>query len=285
MIKVIDRKTKKVYEEEQFGASILNFLYNTCVGRVILKILINPIISKIGGKYNDLGISKFRINKWIRKYNLDMSLYEECCYKNFNEFFTRKRKDIGVIKENKNFISPCEAKLSVYRISNDLVLNIKNSSYTMDELFQGEDLSEFKNGYCFLYHLTVDCYHRYCYIDDGRTLSFKNINGKLHTISSIAKDYKIYKENHRCYSILDTKNFDKVIYMEVGALMVGKIKNNNKDLFLKGEEKGYFELGGSTIVVLVKDNVVEVDKDILENTKKDIETKVGYMEKVGIKKK
>ena len=64
--------------------------------------------------------------------------------------------------------------------------------------------------------------------------------------------------------------------------MVGKIKNLHQEYkFYKGEEKGYFEYGGSTIVLIVKKDIIKIDHDILENSSKDIETIVSYGEKIG----
>ena len=57
--------------------------------------------------------------------------------------------------------------------------------------------------------------------------------------------------------------------------MVGKINNDNKITFSKGDEKGYFELGGSTIVVLTN-NQIKIDDDIIKYSNKGIETKVKY---------
>ena len=72
-----------------------------------------------------------------------------------------------------------------------------------------------------------------------------------------------------------------MVYMEVGAIMVGKIVNRELINFTKGEEKGYFKMGGSTIVVLIKDNKVQLDQDILDNSSKGIETIVKYRETIG----
>ena len=63
--------------------------------------------------------------------------------------------------------------------------------------------------------------------------------------------------------------------------MVGKIKNKDIKEFKRGDEKGYFCFGGSTIILLLKENIIELDKDILENSLKNIETKVKLGEKVG----
>lgn len=286
MIKVYDRRTKQYYQEFESGKTFLNFLYNNFIGRFLLKIIINPFISKIGGLYNDCFLSKYKINKFIKKNNIKIDEFEEKDYKNFNDFFTRKIKNNKrVINNNKNeFISPADSKLLVYKITNDLVLNIKGSKYQVSDFVNSkEDLSEYKNGYCLVFRLSVDDYHRYCYPCDGSLIQNGFIKGKLHTVRSVSKKYKIYKLNQREYSILKTSQFGDIVYIEVGAVMVGKIVNYFQEKFSKGEEKGYFKLGGSTIVILVKDHVLSIDKDILEHSKKDIEVKVRYGEVIGVK--
>ena len=69
--------------------------------------------------------------------------------------------------------------------------------------------------------------------------------------------------------------------MEIGATMVGKITNNDKyDINTEvkmGEEKGYFEFGGSTIVVLLKKDMVEIEESLIdtENTQGEIIVNIG----------
>jgi len=110
----------------------------------------------------------------------------------------------------------------------------------------------------------------------------KVINGCLHTVGPIAsKRYKVYSENHREYSVLAMKNFGEIIQIEVGALLVGKIKNHPVTTFNRGDEKGYFCFGGSTIVLLFKGNTIKVDEDIISYSQKGIETKVKMGEKIG----
>ena len=122
-------------------------------------------------------------------------------------------------------------------------------------------------------------------MDNGRLIKSRKINGILHTVGPIAfKRYKVFKENQREYSLLDTENFGEVIQMEVGALMVGKIVNHDIKTFVRGQEKGYFLFGGSTVVLLLKKDVVEIDSDIVLNSKLGIETKVKLGEVIGRRK-
>ena len=274
MTKVYNRKTKKTEEVKHFGKNKLDKIYQITI---LTKIATSKLISKIYGLYNSTKLSTKKIPKFIKENNIKMSLYEKKKYKSFNDFFIRKIKKIKI---EKGFISPVEGKLLVYKINNNLEVKIKNINYKIEELI--DNSIDLKDGYIFIYRLALDNYHRFHYIDDGIRTKRVKIKGRLHTVSSSSNKYKIYKENEREYSILKTKEFGDIIYMEVGALLIGKIINYDLDKFKKGEEKGYFLPGGSTVIIMAKD--IEVDKDILNNSKKNIETLVSVGEKVGEKK-
>lgn len=57
-------------------------------------------------------------------------------------------------------------------------------------------------------------------------------------------------------------------------MMVGKIVNYNHQIASKGKEKGYFEFGGSTVVLIFKKDTVKVDDDIINNSRENVETRV-----------
>ena len=46
-------------------------------------------------------------------------------------------------------------------------------------------------------------------------------------------------------------------------------------------EKGRFAFGGSSVILITRRGAVQPDADILENTRKGIETKVRLGERVG----
>ena len=70
--------------------------------------------------------------------------------------------------------------------------------------------------------------------------------------------------------------------VEVGAMLVGRIVNYHGERAVKrGEEKGMFEFGGSTIVMLFEKDRIEIDSDILRNSANGDETIVKYGEKIG----
>lgn len=282
---IIDRKSKEKYIEKSPKGSPI--LYKTLIGGVALVFITRKSISKIGSLYMNSKLSKKRIKGFIEKNNIDMSDYPREDYKSFNDFFTRKiitgRRPFS--KKANDLIAVADSKLLVYDINDNTQLFIKGKKYNLKELLRDKELAnKYKNGLCLVFRLTVDDYHRYCYVDDGNVVKTKTINGILHTVGPIAfKRYKVFKENQREYTVINTKNFGEVVQMEVGALMVGKIINHDKKIFVRGEEKGYFLFGGSTVILIIKDNVVKIDKDILKNSSLGIETKVKLGEVIGKK--
>lgn len=269
------------------SSKTLNFFYDSFLGRILLKLFICKFISNLIGIYMNSELSIKKINKFIKDNNIDMSEYEDKKYTSYNDFFTRK---IIVSKrpiDNKKnaLIAPCDSKLLVYKINEDLTLKIKDSYYDINTLVNKDIMNEYKDGYACIFRLSTDNYHRYCYIDSGIKEKNVYIKGVFHTVQPIAlKHYNFFKTNSREYTILNTDNFGKVIDIDIGALGVGRIKNHHqKHRFIKGEEKGYFEFGGSTIVLLLKKDTIEIDKDILNNSKDNIETIVKYGERIGKK--
>ena len=280
--KVIDRKTNKIIEEKSPKGA--NFLYKNIFGRIVLKVANKRFISNIGGWYLSKKKSVKYIDNFIKDNNIDMSDYPKVEYESFNDFFSRKIKDNKRIfsGSKKDFCAPSDSKLIVYKLDNNKEFIIKNKTYTLESILRDKKLAnEYKNGYFLVFRLSVDDYHRYAYIDNGKMLKRKEINGKYNTVGPIAFDnYKVFQENQREYEVLKTENFDNIIQMEVGAMMVGRIVNHKKNKFKKGEEKGYFLFGGSTIIIIVKENILDIDKDILDNSLVGMETKVKQGERV-----
>lgn len=268
--------------------NLLKSMYGSFIGRSILSILVRPTISKIAGALLSTKLSTYFIKPFIKSNNIDMSDYYEGPYRSFNDFFIRDLK-LGkrfINYDNTVLISPADGRVSVYDINDDSTFFIKDSYYTVESLTHSKKAAEhFKGGKCVIIRLCVDNYHKYCYIDNGFKSRNKFIPGVLHTVNPIAYDHcDIYKENSRECCILHTENFGKVMQIEVGALMVGKIVNYDQIACIKkGDEKGRFEFGGSTIVLLLQKDAVEIDEDLIQNTIDGFETAVKMGERIGKK--
>lgn len=264
----------------------LRFLYETAAGRACLKLLTSRSLSKLAGMFLDSPLSKGLINPFFEKNHIDRNDYVDEKYKSFNECFCRRIKPEKrpIPREKDVFMAPCDGKLSVYEIQKGTVLPIKQSRYTISDLLGGSKVSrEFDGGYCLVFRLCVDNYHRYCYLDNGRKGKNIFLPGKLHTVRPIALEhYPVFVQNCREYTIMDTENFDRVAQIEVGAMLVGKIKNRHQEAcFLRGQEKGMFLYGGSTIVVLVKKDKVHLRDDLRRSLNQGKEIPVIMGEKLG----
>lgn len=266
---------------------ILIFLYKYRLGRILLKQLIKPWVSYIVGVVLNSSCSRILIPPFINKHKINMKEYENRIYSSYNDFFTRKIKEgkRKIDHQPNHLIAPCDGKLSVYHINKDSHFVIKNTPYTLKNLLKNKKLADYyENGTLLLFRLTVDDYHRYCYMDDGRKSKNYRIKGVFHTVNPLANEVvPVYKENTREYSLLYSENYGKVLVMEVGAMLVGKIVNYHREASVKrGEEKGRFEFGGSTIIVCLEKGRIIIDKDILCNSASGIETLVKMGEKIGI---
>lgn len=264
----------------------LDTVYSNVCGRFVMKLLAVPAVSRAIGCFMDAWPSTFLIGRFIRKNHINMADYERRKYRSFNEFFTRKLKagKRPVDMEPSHLIAPCDGMVTVYPIDLHTKIAIKHSYYTVASMLRNEQLAaEYVGGCCVVVRLAVDNYHRYAYVDTAAKGRNHFIPGVLHTVNpAVLEHVKIYKENARSYCVLDTKNFGKVIQMEVGAMCVGRIRNyHRKALVRRGQEKGRFEFGGSTVVLLFRRDEVAIDDDILKNSAKGLETKVSLGERIG----
>ena len=90
----------------------------------------------------------------------------------------------------------------------------------------------------------------------------------------------MFGENSRAILPIESPVFGTVLYIPIGATMVGSIIFTAQEgqHVNKGDELGYFAFGGSTVIVLFKKGTITFDSDILFNSRKPIETlvKMGY---------
>ena len=292
MIKLYNRKTKNYEIEKVSGENYLNWLYNSKVGMSFLESLIKrKAFSYFYGKFCDSSLSKSKIEPFIKDFSIDMneSLLSLDKFNSFNEFFTRKLKNNArKIDMNPNsLISLGDGRLSAYNnINLNNIVQIKGLHYSLYDLIDDKNLcNKYDNGVCLILRLCPTDYHRFHFIDNGVCQKSHFINGHYYSVNPIAlkKIPRLFCENKREYSVFHSENFGDVLYVEVGATCVGSIIQTYKSNINvhKGDEKGYFKFGGSTVIMFFEPNKVLIDNDILNETNKGFETKVLMGEKIG----
>ena len=266
----------------------LTFLYKTIPGRVLLKLLTTRVISKLSGLFLDSRLSAFLIKGFVKKNNIVLDDYQTEGIKSFNQFFRRKIKDgLRPFDMDENHLcAPCDGLLSVWNIQKDTVLPVKQSAYTVERLLRDSKLAaEFEDGLCLVFRLCVNHYHRYSYAVSGKKSANVFIPGVLHTVRPIALEtFPVFAENCREYTVIENPVFGKIIQMEVGAMLVGRIVNLEEDCIAeRGKEKGFFEYGGSTIILLLKKDSAKISDTIIANSSNGLETPVKMGEQIGEK--
>ena len=264
----------------------VQFLYGNPIGRIILHAILAFRVPKLLGAVLRSPLSRFYISSFVKKNGIDMSDFAGVKFKSFNDFFTRK-KEISFDSDPSHFISPADSLLSIYEINENSTFRIKGFDYTLEDFFEparfkkskDETTELFKGGLCLVFRLCATDYHRYCYVDSGSQNGNHFIPGSLYSVQPLAaENFRIYTKNRRSWTIMVTEHFGKIAQIEIGAFSVGGIKNHvENEEFKKGDEKGYFDLHGSTIVLLLQKNSVE----ILEKIKKITDSGEEYRVKVG----
>lgn len=275
---------KELIEAPKVGAGAMRFAYENPVGRVLTKaILCRKFVSNLYGAWQRSRLSRGKVKKFIAQYQISLDDCTEREFPNFNAFFTRQRKCYVNQTAENELPAIADSKLTALPIDEGRVFTVKGVPYTAAELLDNAALAQkYAGGVCLIFRLSPDDYHRYVYPDAGTQEKTVVIPGVLHSVNPIAGSLGVYRRNARRYTVLHTAHFGDVVQMEVGALLVGRIRNHCETPggIGKLQEKGYFEYGGSTVILLLEKDAVTVDADILEHSAQGIETKVTIGERI-----
>lgn len=250
----------------------LYFLYRTLPGRMILKLLVQPAVSQMAGRFLSSNASRWLVPYYVWRYHICMDNIEvpDGGFSSFNAFFTRKRKRESCDMTYGHLVSPCDGLLSVEKISDGAVFDIKHTKFTLEDLLRDKELAgRFQDGVLLVFRLTPQHYHRYGYAVEGKVLCARKIRGKLHCVRPIAlRMVPVFAQNSREYEVIATGKFGIVVQMEIGALLVGKINNfhskTDKSRVWAGDEKGYFAFGGSTIAVMLQEGSILLNEALYD---------------------
>lgn len=294
MIQVYNRKTKNYDVEKVAGGNYIKWSYESPIGKSFTELLIKKkLFSKLYGSYCDTSLSKKKISKFIKDFNIDMNISSNTIenFNNFNDFFIRSLKEEARPIDNNNnlLISPGDGRLFAYEnISTDKLIQVKGIHYSLSELIGDDEIAkEYDGGLCLVLRLCPTDYHRFHFVDSGIPLENHFIKGNYYSVNPVALERipKLYCQNKREWSQFKSDNFGDILHIEVGATCVGTILQSytvNKRVN-KGEEKGYFKFGGSTTLLLLKKDTVKIDEDIINQTNLGYETMILMGESIGKK--
>jgi len=300
-IHVLERDTGKLIVEK-IPTSIkvsLKIMYTNPGGRFAvggdqIKKFLRHLTTKQGITYSDPA-SKKEIKPFIEFHGLNTEemLDDVNSFKNFNEFFYRKLKPnarpVDMPADSNVAVSPADSRLNVFQtIEEATKVWIKGKGFTIKSLLEDDALAaKFENCSIVIARLAPQDYHRYHIPVDGVLGNFKQVDtGVYFTVNPIAinQQINVYGENKRCIVQIETKEFGTVVYVAVGATLVGSINMTRKsgDTVKRGEELGFFAFGGSTVLILFQAGKIEFFNDLINNSHMQRETLVRVGSKIGV---
>ena len=284
-----NRAEKREQTELILGDKMLRLAYSTPARHVLSWPLFGTAFcSRLLGWYANRSFSKGRIGRTIEELQMDMSDYvvPEGGFRCFNEFFARKLKPGARPFAAEGLCSPADCRLLVYpALEEGLCIPVKGAQFTVAELLADDQAAQlFKGGTLCVFRLCPSDYHRYHFPDDGQFLKSWRLPGKYHSVHPIALEQriKVFTTNMRVVSLLELAHFGRAAFIEVGAFGVGSINQTfTGTAFKRGDEKGFFTFGGSTIIMLFEPGRITLDDDIREHSAKGVECLVKAGEHIG----
>ena len=284
-IRYFDQETGELREEDVYGGVWVRRLYGTFIGRLLSSLVALPPVSRFYGWMQDRPGSANKVAPFIEQFGIEMADFlpqegqpASQPYATFNDFFTRRVADgARPFVQGAAFPAPCDARYFGYNCLDDSVqVPVKGSLFGAGALINGERWNEvFAGGPAFIARLCPVDYHRFHYPDNGCVLAWWRIPGALHSVNPWALAFRsdIFMINQRQVTILETDMFGRLAWVEVGATCVGRIRQTHHSAdFARGEEKGMFLFGGSTVIVMGEPGRWQVDADIVRRTSEGLET-------------
>jgi len=290
-----DRISGRINIEKIHANRFLTWCYNSNLGQLATALIFRrKYFSRIYGQVNKSRLSKFKIKRFIQNMEIDLaeSLKRIDEFTDFNDFFIReidlKRRPIN--PDPNTCISPVDGKVLAFQtLPLSHTFRIKRSIFTLATFLKDDKLTGmFMEGSMVICRLTMANYHHFHFPDAGIAESAVFIAGKYDASGPYALNKLIpfYNENYRQRTIFHSDHFNTMLIVEIGACTVGSIQQRFQAgvHVEKGVHKGFFEMGGSTVVLLFQKGCIQLDADLCLNTQNELETYVQLGESIGKRK-
>lgn len=242
--------------------------------------------------------------KFIKKWNIDLTKTKKCknytsvekCvkeeFRTINDIFIRELQSKFIKISSKNndsvIVSPATCRMTIFeseKISKKIWVKGHNFSIANMLNLSGNKILEehFNDASIIISRLAPEDYHRFHNGIAGTLLGIYKIPGNYLSVHPVLVNSSndVFIKNTRKIAFIKTKQFGIVAVVYVGAICVGSITitNGTAKKLIKGNEFGYFEFGGSTIVTVM--NNTKFVKEYVRNSKKGIETYVQVGDRIG----
>ena len=275
-----DRYKNKVLSDKIYADWFIKWCYENRIGKLFLDYFFSKkSFNILYGLYKTSKYSLKQIQTDIEQYSVDMDLFKKEKFNNYSDFFLREFKDgIRVFPVEENLGAFAEGRVLAFnRVDAQHKYPVKGEFLTPELLLGNTKIANyFIGGPIIIIRLCPIDYHHFHYPLDGKIINRYKLTGNYHSVNVLALKNRddIFVKNEREVTIFENKKYGKMAYIEVGAMCVGKIiqKNPSSTTCSKGELKGHFEFGASTVILIGEKDKWTPSEDILVNSQKNIES-------------
>jgi len=291
-LRYVDRASGEWCSERVHAQRFLTWLYNTRSGRLATGVLVrSPHFSRLYGWLQRRRWSRRRIRPFVEHMGVDMtgSVRSVDDFESFADFFTRRLHPWArpIDGDERVCVCPADGKVLIYpQLNRRARFRIKRSTFHLDGLLRDDALAESVDGGSMaIVRLGLADYHHVHYPDSGVPFPARAIPGAYHAGGPYAlrRLVPFYTENHRMVTPFTSDHFGPMAIVEVGALTVGSIRQawHPGARVGRGERKAGFEPGGSTVVLLFRPGVIEMDADLVARSNQELEVHVRMGDSLG----
>lgn len=283
-IHFIDRYSGREQTEQVYGEVWLRRVYGTPLGRsLLLGVVSRAWFSRLYGWWMSRPASRSKIRPFISAYGINEDEMAEPAgsFGSFNAFFTRLLKASArpLAEGDGSLLFPADGRhMGFARLGQEQQVFVKGQQWNLAALL-GHDpqlVEKYTGGTLVLSRLCPVDYHHFHYPVSGLAGQPHWIDGRLYSVSPIALRQRLdyIWENKRCLTEVALDCGRSCLFIEVGATNVGSIrhlKDAHGVRVERGQRKGWFEFGGSTVITLFPPDTVRLDEDLLAASARGIE--------------
>ena len=297
---VWDRRSQVLVAPNIYAGNVVRIFHESPLGRWIYRFFLSrPIISQILALPDFTCWSRKKIPAFIKKYNLDSSSFVKPViqFQSFNDFFIRELRPehIPFNPLPDSICSPCEAQLEICRcVDSSDNFKVKGITFSLGRLIGKTEITrQFCGGDICTFYLAPQYYHRFHFPVGGEWRQHWVMGHRLFAVNefSFRNGFRPFDINVRHINTLWHHGLEEFLYIEIGATMVGRIhqcqplttKNGSSvpRMVKKGEQKGFFSLGGSAVLIIFMKNKINFSQDILEKNQEGLPVWVRPGEVIG----
>ncbi len=287
-----DRETGRITEEPLLHSGAQRWVYRHTVAYWLFdRLANNAAFCSYYGRTQDSAKSRAKIPEFVAQYGIDATEFE-CpidSYDSFNAFFTRRlRAGARDFCDADVFCAPADGKVLVYPdLEPGARIPVKGASLDVASLLGSESAARpLSNGSTLVIRLAPYDYHRFHFPDAGQAGPARAVPGRYHVVNPVGlgRVPDAFLRNKRSITEFDSDGFGRIAYVEVGGFAVGTIvQTYEPGPVERGQEKGYFQHGGSTLVLLFQRGGVVFDEDLLRDSAEGLEVHVKAGTRLGRK--